>query len=253
MQIKKSWISEDKLRPYMEAALLIEDDALQLYLTDRKLSSALFQDISFIEVTLRNRIHMTLSNDFGPDWFTNPALGFDKRVVENLSEAWTSLPSKYTSNRSPDNTKLGGRLIAASMFRTWTNMLDAGGPTGLPAPFDKTTHDKIWNEQRLLSVFPGAKIIARAKDPSFETYGLTRGWVYQQVLPVRKIRNRIAHHESLINGVPITGTSDRLPAQDCFQACKTLAFMLDRDLESFISDNSSVPPLLNQLNRNRTD
>ncbi|WP_288812581.1 hypothetical protein [uncultured Corynebacterium sp.] len=145
------------------------------------------------------------------------------------------------------NQKLGGRMVAASMFRTWTNMLDKGGRSGLPAPFDKSNHDKIWDRKALLAVFPGALTVAKAKDEKYENQGLTREWVYKKALTVRKIRNRIAHHESVApKGVPITGTEDRIDRHECFEACLDLAGMLDRDLQTFIQ-KLNTPAVLKKI------
>ncbi|MDO5372268.1 MAG: hypothetical protein Q4F10_02340 [Corynebacterium glutamicum] len=245
--IKDEWISEDRLKPYLNRVWDSKNSALSLYGIDRRLSASLFQDISFIEVALRNSMSRYLSITYGEDWYGQIKIGFDRRVRENIIESWESLPSNFTSDGVSRGEKLGGRLVASSMFRTWTNMLDKGAQSGLAAPFEKADHDEIWDSEALLFVFPGAQILARRQDPEFEHKGLTRGWVYKKVFPVRQIRNRIAHHESLApSGVPITGTDIRLDPHSCYQACLDLAGMLDRDLRAFI-DGLSTPSVLKEL------
>lgn len=232
---KKEWISEERFRPYLERMFHAEEAALELYLVDRKLASAFFRDIAFIEVALRNAINRLLAEKFGSDWYARAEVGFDARVRGNISEAWDSLPRRYTAQQVVRGATLGSRIVAASMFRTWTNMLDKGGGTGLAAPFERADHDQIWDSAALLEVFPGARQLARAQDPNFSSQGLTREWVYHKVLPVRKIRNRVAHHEPLVlSGVPITGTNHRLSPRESFNAYMDLAAMLDRDLASFL-------------------
>jgi len=245
--IKDNWISDDRLKPYLDSVANSRDDARALYVLDRELGASLFQDISFVEVALRNSMNQYLTSEYEDDWYCQIGIGFDGRVLGNIADAWDSLPSKFTKENPIRNQRLGGRLVAASMFRTWTNMLDKGGSTGLPAPFDKSDHDKIWDRKALLAVFPGALTIAKAKDEKYENQGLTREWVHKKALTVRKIRNRIAHHESVIpKGVPITGTEDRIDKHECFEACLDLAGMLDRDLQTFIQ-NLNTPAVLKKL------
>lgn len=245
--INIEWISSDRLKPYLDNTWNCEEKALELYALDRRLSAQLFQDISYLEVALRNSLHRYLTEKYGDDWYARVEVGFDNRVRENISESWDSLPKRYTNGSAPRNKKLGGRVVAASMFRTWTNMLDKGDASVFPAPFNKADHDRIWDAKALNLVFPGARQLARQQDPEFDNRGLTREWVYTKVFPVRQIRNRIAHHESFApSGVPITGTDTRLNPRECHQACIDLAAMLDRDLKTFL-ESLSTPHVLEEL------
>lgn len=242
--LNNDWISDDRLKPYLDCVFNDTNKALRLYELDRQLSAALFLEISYLEVALRNSINAFLTDEYGPDWYADLRVGFDERVRDNIAEAWESLPSHYTTKGTVRGSRLGGRLVAASMFRTWTNMLDKGGASGLPAPFERADHDRIWTSRALLKVFPGAKTVSRAKDPSFENRGLNREWVYSRVFLVRQIRNRIAHHESLApNGVPITGTELRLTPRQCHEACQDLAEMLDRELANYLRGFSTLDPI----------
>ena len=49
-------ISLDRLRPFMKETYNDPEKAVQLYVWDRKLSTAFFYDISILEVSLRNAI-----------------------------------------------------------------------------------------------------------------------------------------------------------------------------------------------------
>lgn len=84
---KKEWISDERLKPYLERMFHAEEAALELYLVDRKLASAFFRDIAFIEVALRNAINRLLAEKFGSDWYARAEVGFDARVRGNISEA----------------------------------------------------------------------------------------------------------------------------------------------------------------------
>lgn len=247
-RISKDWISEDRLRPYLSATYQDEFQALRLYELDRRLSAALFHEIAYIEVALRNAMVEYLSATYGVGWYADARVGFDLRVRENITEAWDSLPSRYTKN-AERNQRLGGRLVAASMFRTWTNMLDKGGETGLEPPFETADHDTIWTPSALEATFRGAKPLGRRlQDPDFRTHGITREWVFKKISPIRYIRNRIAHHESIApNGIPITGTDRRLTARECHESCLEVAEMIDRDLAAFLRSNASTSENLDEL------
>lgn len=247
-QVAKVWISEDRLKPYLSATYQNESKALALYELDRRLSSAIFHEIAYIEVALRNAIVEYLQKTYGESWYADTTVGFDLRVRENLIEAWESLPSRYTKD-AERNRKLGGRLVAASMFRTWTNMLDKGGETGLKPPFETADHDKIWTPKALEVTFRGAKPLGkRLQDPEFRTYGITREWIFRKISPIRYIRNRIAHHESIApNGVPVTGTNRRLTPRECHELCLEVAEIIDRDLAAFLRSNIPVAEILDEL------
>ncbi|ERS51681.1 MULTISPECIES: Abi family protein [Corynebacterium] len=246
-RIKKEWLSENRLEPYLTKTGGSTDKAFELYELDRHLSASLFHEIAFIEVALRNSVSGYLSSEYGDDWYCKLEMGFDKRVRDNITEAWNSLPTDFTKN-TERSKRLGGRVIAASMFRTWTNILDTGGSTGLPAPFNNADHDRIWSRQALISVFPGANSVARKKDPEFSTHGLTRKWVHSKILEIKKIRNRVAHHESVVlRGIPVTGTDTRLRPRECHEACQDVAAMLDRDLASYLTENLPTTAILTEL------
>lgn len=236
-------ISAQRLGPYMEVAFNDPNLARALYVWNREISSAFFEDISVLEVALRNAIHRALSDRYGDDWYaTGPVL--DSRAVKDLAEAWERIPSNQRSNLTT-NGKIHGRVVANCMFGFWTNLLDAGGPTSLPAPRDRVHYDTLWDTKKLTRVFKGLKAVAKeAKENP------TRAWVHHQVKEVKDIRNRISHHESLVDGYPLTGQHDtnqrpiRRTTREGHEACMRVARMLDTNLANWIRTSSRVPLLL---------
>lgn len=97
----------------------------------------------------------------------------------------------------------------------------------------------------LLLAFPGAGKIAGTMRAQ-----LTRAWVHQQVREVHILRNRVAHHESLINGYPVPGTGgttsapERRTVQDGAQACRQLGKMIDTALATLIETHSHIEDVL---------
>ncbi|WP_150383973.1 hypothetical protein [Bifidobacterium rousetti] len=58
------------------------------------------------------------------------------------------------------------------------------------------------------------------------------------------LRNRVAHHEPLVNGVPLPGENRRITLADAVRACFDLAMILDRNLYSWLMDNSKMKLVL---------
>jgi len=237
-------VSKQRLEPYLDATFNDELKALQLYAWGRKLSAAMFHDISVLEVALRNALDRVLVGAYGEDWFRLSAVLFDSRTYEQLTRAWEGLPAKFFATQKGDG-KIRGRLIASCMFGTWKAMLDAGGSTGIDGPCARVDHDDVWTRERLVAAFPGAVQGARAERAHFD-----RAWVHTQIREVHVLRNRVAHHESLVKGYPIPGTGstdeppERRTAQQGADACMRLAQMIDRDLAAFLKDTSEVDQLL---------
>ncbi|WP_237232995.1 Abi family protein [Rothia nasisuis] len=248
--LSEQHVSAQRLKPYLEHSYNNRELAMRLYELDRRLSAELFYEIGILEVALRNSVDRYLTAKYGDSWIANPTLPMDQRTAENFHEAWDSLPANRRQESMENNPKLKGRLLAASMFRTWSNFFDKGGASGHPAPRDRADHDIIWTEEALKTVFPGAaKLAGRSGEK------LNRDWAYRQVKEVHVLRNRIAHHESLINGYPLPGqeetaiTPAKRSAADGLKACRTLAKMIDRHLAKFIAENSSADQFLKNINQ----
>lgn len=118
-------ISEHRFAPYKNRMSGNDELASELYRLDRIFSSALFKDISYIEVALRNALDRALTEDFGPNWWCSQ-IGFDQRVREHITDSWSRLPKRFTEKNVPRGERLKGRVIASCVFGTWSDMLDKG-------------------------------------------------------------------------------------------------------------------------------
>jgi hypothetical protein len=243
-QTVRAHVSDQRLLPYMEATFNDAEKAVELYLWDRRLSTAIFHDISVLEVALRNALDRALTEQYGPEWFRLSSALFDQRTYSRIAAAWERLPARF-HDAAPGDGRIRGRLLASCMFGTWVSALDAGGKTGVDGPCAWSNHDVVWIRSVLLSAFPGAGKIAGAMRRQ-----LTRPWVHQQVREVHILRNRVAHHESLINGYPDPGTGgktsapDRRTVQDGAQACRRLGQMIDTTLAALIETHSHIEDVL---------
>ncbi|WP_048895733.1 hypothetical protein [Mycolicibacterium conceptionense] len=238
-----SCISAQRLGPYMSEAFNDGDTARELYLWNIELCSALYTDIALIEVALRNAMHAALSERYGERWYVHGPL-LDKRTIDQLSESWKRIP-KTLRHDPKKNAAVHGRLIANCMFGFWTGLLDQGGATGIEAPRDQADYDEIWTSKILRRAFKGLRAEARKSNGT-----ASREWVYARVKEVHALRNRISHHEPLVNGFPLPGQMDenqtplRLTAEQGHEACMRLARMLDIHLADWLATNSRVPALL---------
>lgn len=241
-QLPPNHVSSQRLAPYMTETSGDRDKAIKLYDWDRDLSAAFFRDISILEVALRNSIDRALCKKYGELWYQSSAILFDSRTFKQISKAWCSLPAEHQSYDAK-NRKVRGRLVAACTFGVWVNILDKGGKTDLRGPCAKADHDRVWDRGTLLEAFPGAGQISGREDGM----ELDRKWVHQQVRKVHLLRNRVAHHESLINGVPITGEQNgkngktsRMSIDECRKYTNRLAAMMDRNLYNYLINRSNV-------------
>ncbi|MBP1806877.1 Abi family protein [Rubellimicrobium aerolatum] len=154
-----TWADGDRLR------------AVELYTLNSQLSESLYTPLHMLEVALRNRIHAVASAEPHGDpalpWFNRPEYQKGSRQAEQLEKAKAELTE---SGRSHDP----GRVVAALTFGYWT------------AFFGKD-YETLW--QQLLH-----KIARRA-----DGKGLRRKDFSEPLARLRMLRNRIAHHEPILN------------------------------------------------------
>jgi hypothetical protein len=144
--------------------------ALQLYEWNLACSEALFGFLHGLEVAVRNSLHHVLSNDIGrPDWFK-----------EGHPLPWPSVPRLLFTDA------MNGMIIDAR-----TNA-GAGAPVGkviaeLPfgfwASLTTSRFDQLWRVS-LHRAFPHATVPRRV--------------IHWRLEVIRRLRNRIAHHEPIL-------------------------------------------------------
>lgn len=220
------------------------DEGLELYLWDRDLAAAFLADLAILEVALRDALHRAATSKWGVYWYEEMPL--DSRSQKGLADAWARLPKNL--KKHPRRSDLPGRLVANCMFGFWTNLLDQGGYAGTGPRRRQIVYDDNWPALR--KAFPGGKIEAdlqRRKNPAnANEITFSRAWVFQVCKRVNDIRNRVAHHEPVINGFPLKGQSSngsakRLTPMEAYEEILSLARMVDRDMASWLETNSAVP------------
>ncbi len=163
----------------MEAALSLErfaryvawaggdrDRALALYTLNTQVSEALYISLQTLEVSLRNRIHATMSAAHGERWFEDPAV---IQVGHQTAQVADAIAELEEAGKEPT----AGRIVAALSFSFWTAMFSP-------------TYEGLWRST--------LKGIAKR-----DGRGLVRKDFSRPLTQIRLLRNRIAHHEPILH------------------------------------------------------
>lgn len=159
-------ISKDRLAPYLALAGGEKKQALKFYERNTLLSEALYGPLQALEVVTRNAIHRELTKIHGANWFADgstlaPILAFEQR--EKLAEAREALAAKK-KQMTP------GRVVAELNFGFWVS---------------------VCSKHYLVNLF--IPCLRRAF-----RQGLSRAVIFDRLDRLRILRNRVAHHESII-------------------------------------------------------
>ncbi len=140
--------------------------ALELYTLNTQVSETLYTPLQMLEVALRNRVHAVLSDAYNDRWFDDQAL----ITLPNQREQIDKIYQDLIKERKEPNP---GRIVAMLTFSFWTSMLSP-------------EYEILW--QKTLHR------IARKENGK----GLSRKEISRLLMPLRLLRNRIAHHEPIL-------------------------------------------------------
>lgn len=249
-------ISPARFSTFQAAASGDVNRARELYVWNRDLSVAFLADIAILEVALRNAMSDVATAAWGPQWYSNQTAALDDRSAGQLNRAWNYLPKSI--KKRPNDPDVPGRLIAHCMFGFWTNLLDAGDYFGREPRKVRTNYENLWTVFK--DAFPGGRLEARAQRKIIENVAprpyeeiiqnklnetvFTRSWVHSICKNVNELRNRVAHHEPVINGIPLNGQQQRMTPAEAHEQCRMLARIIDRRLAAWLDKNTNVPALL---------
>ncbi len=222
-------ITPTRFGTYLNAAGGDQDLARDLYVWDRRLATAFLHDLGMLEVALRNAMNEQLSAHFGPEWYSDMSVPLDDAASRALRKAW----EQCGPNQTP------GRIVAQCMFGFWRGLLEKGAYIGIEPRRVRCNYEVALWRPALRKAFPGARAVARRDGQSSN-----RGYVLGVVSRLNTLRNRVAHHEPLVNGYPLSGQHQRRTAHEGHEDCRRLAEMIDRDLLSVLDATTEVPALL---------
>lgn len=158
--------SSERLAPYYALAGGDKELGLKLYGWNSALSQALYSPLQGLEVTLRNGISDRLRSAYGATWFElNPGPALHYPLPDMLLKVRMGL-GRHGS--VPDH----GRVVAELNWGFWTGIL-------------AKRYEQLWRTH--------FRQVFQAEGP------LTRAQIFQPLDDLRRLRNRIAHHEPILN------------------------------------------------------
>lgn len=157
--------SPERLAPYYALAGGDKELGLKLYAWNSALSQALYIPLQGLEVTLRNALGGQLLAAYGALWFDlNPGPALQYPLPEQLLKARTEVAKKGGANH--------GRIVAELNWGFWTGIL-------------AKRYEPLWR--------------SHFRKAFHATGPLTRDQIFQPLDDLRRLRNRIAHHEPILN------------------------------------------------------
>jgi hypothetical protein len=215
---------------YVDAADGDLERAGELYAWGTSLAGAWHAHIGYIEVATRNAIDRELrpwnaaySGTYGEDWTADGGAaqtlyGVLWKPLRDAREA-----SVKDAQRRPlgharkDATPNHDDIVAQLMFGAWTRLvMPPSGPNN-----GNARQKQLWREA-LHRSFPGAEPTERG-----------RRYVGEQLEAIRKLRNRIAHHENLLS----------LPIVSRLNGSLTLLGMINRDFPDLVMGRNPLRQL----------
>lgn len=163
-------LGEARFSTYLRACRGDETRAKRLYMWNLSLAARWWGPICYFEVALRNAMHNTLIDVFGQkEWWDSGTCHLAWHAQRNLDDA-----RRYAAGRKGNGGPAADDVVAASSMGLWKSLLHA----------DNAQH--IWRDG-LDGLFrhPGAP--------------MKRGPIYNAVSEVKRLRDRIAHHEPIFD------------------------------------------------------
>jgi hypothetical protein len=155
-------LSPDRLNPYYAKSRGDHWVAFHLYVRNTELSASLYGVVQALEVGLRNRVHTKMTEDLGTEeWWDQ--LPLRDGEMEDIQAAKENISLRINGMRP-------GHIVAELSFGFWVKM------------FANAYEKQLW-VPHLRHCFP-AKISRKA--------------LHDRLTSIKDLRNRIAHHETLI-------------------------------------------------------
>lgn len=156
--------STPRLTTYFAETHGNKQKAIELYCWNADISGALFNPLQGLEVTLRNVLHDSLSGKYNDTWYDNPLLLLKQQSKDEIVKAKSKLLRMNMGLTPPS-------IVAELSFGFWVNLLE------------RDYHNTLWTPL-LYKCFQGQP-------------GQKRSKIFDKLNHLRKLRNRIAHHEPI--------------------------------------------------------
>jgi len=201
IQAVKDALSAARLSTFEAAAVSTGSEnytALDLYAWNARVSAALLAPLHICEVALRNAVSDALENVYGVKWPWS-------RVFEHsLSAPGVGYSPRKDLQDARRNAISTGKVIPELKFVFWQRM------------FTERHDVRLW-DAHLTRVLPNL-------DPA-KSVGQLRQDIYQEMEQIRRLRNRIAHHEPIFKR-ELSGDFQRIVTLVEFRCGVTAAWMI---------------------------
>lgn len=166
LPLLQSSVSAARLQRYQVIAAGDVAHALRLYMWNTALSESLYGPLQGLEITLRNKINERLASVFGAPWYDHRRLVFRYAQQRQIADAKDTL-------RFQGKPLEPGRIIAELSFGFWVGL------------FGRQYENSLWRPH-LRPLFVNAASPFLRKD------------AHNVLDEIRSLRNRIAHHEPIL-------------------------------------------------------
>lgn len=188
-------LSPERVRSYRRAANGHPREAIELHVWNTLVSGAFYGPLQTVEIALRNAIHNRLSRSRGNLWFQSHEVLL-RRELDRVDEARRKLRRKRPSS---------AQLVPELGFGFWVGLLDR-------------RYDVLWRTELHRAFAPGA----------------ARSELHKELVKLRDLRNRIAHHEPVHS----------LPLDEHHESLLWVLEMLSPVAARWVSSHSRVPDIL---------
>lgn len=165
-------LSEARLSTYLQYSNNDMGGAFQLHHINAQLAASFWEPLELFEVVLRNRLADCLAQKFGFNWPVQPV--FAKVITQEARSMLEEGIQDATRTKGPAVTT--DDIIASLKFAFWEKILN------------RSLHNLVW-ESTLSSRYP---LFTRDSDA-------LRLELQTTAHQIRCFRNRVAHHEPIIN------------------------------------------------------
>lgn len=204
-------LSRERLGTYLRETDGDREKAVRLHVWNTEVSAAFYGPLQTMEVAFRNAAHRALAGQYGSTWHDNGNVGLDKGARVRI--AMTRQKLVRDSHRDAPH-----RVVSSLSFGFWVSPLGSGGRlgNGNKANCEMT----IWRPA-LRDAFPCCDKLRR-KD------------AHRPLEALRKLRNRIAHHEPIFSGA----------LKDDHERILEVAGWISPNIRAWIRRHSRVPEIL---------
>lgn len=226
-------ISTPRFQTYRDQATS-DDHAWDLYRWNVSLAASVAPLAADLEVTLRNTVHDRLSDHFNrSDWWASTSLFLDDITTEMLTGVVRKHQKKITKG-----TVGPGKVVSDTTLGVWVHLLSRGGHSALGRAIDYET--KLWRPALRFGFATGTFTnTGRKRRP-------TRTDVHQRAALFQRLRNRSAHHEPILNGIPKPGSNTIVALDTVWEQSIELLSWMNPDLAHLHRSNTTMTRLLQE-------